>query len=339
MRIYAVSFLIGIGGAALAWLLKFPAPFLTGPAFFVSLAGVLGVKTDVPDIVRNVVFVIIGLALGSSVTPEILAAAAAWPASLIGMCAGVALIMLTGGFMFQRYFAMDRETAYLASSPGHLSYVLGFSTDVGADTAMISMVQSIRVLFLTLLVPVAVALLTDADMTMPIPVDTLLSPMHLGILAVLGTGLGLVFLKLKLPAALLLSSMFVSSFGHGSGLTPGQVPTVLSVIAFVTMGTLIGSRFSGVSLAMLRRAAVAGLLFTLLALVIAVVFAGLVSLFTHLPFLDVIIAFAPGGLETMVAMAAIVQADPAYVALHHVARLFFLSAFVPFVLTWNRNKR
>lgn len=144
------TLLIGACGALVAWWLGVPAPFLTGPATVVSIAGLLGVNCTVPTPLRNACLIAIGLALGSSVTPEILSAASAWPVSLIGMCISVAIVMLSGGLMFQRIFGIERKTALLASSPGHLSYVIGFSADIQADTAIISVIQSMRVLILTL---------------------------------------------------------------------------------------------------------------------------------------------------------------------------------------------
>ncbi|MDG2374400.1 MAG: AbrB family transcriptional regulator, partial [Paracoccaceae bacterium] len=59
---------------------------------------------------------------------------------------------------------------------------------------------------------------------------------------------------------------------------------------------------------------------------------------TGINFLYVIIALAPGGFETMVAMSAFVGADPAYVAIHHIARIFFLSALVPIALARRLNR-
>lgn len=328
-----IALLIGIVGATAAWWFKVPAPFLTGPAVFVSVAGVLGAVCRVPDRLRNACFIVIGLSLGSSVTPEILTAAAAWPVSLVGMCVSVGLVMLSGGLMFQRAFGMDRKTALLASSPGHLSYVISFSAEVGAGTAIISVIQSMRVLFLTLAVPVAVALLTDADMTMRAPIGQVLPLIHLAVLAVLSAIFGTVLEKAKVPAAFLISGMIISSIGHGTNLTPGSVTPEISTAAFIVMGTLIGTRFSGVTLTALRKAAFGGIVLTLIGLMISICAAAIISISMGLPLIDVIIAFAPGGLETMIAMGAIVGADPAYVAIHHVARLFFLSAFVPLVLS------
>lgn len=328
-----IALLIGIIGATTAWWLSVPAPFLTGPAAFVSVAGVLGANCRIPDRMRDACFIVIGLALGSSVTPEILTAAAAWPISLVGMCVSVGLVMLSGGLMFQHVFGMNKKTALLASSPGHLSYVISFSADVGADTAIISVIQSMRVLFLTLAVPVAIAVLTDADIAMRAPVGQVLPLVHLIGLAVLATIFGTVFVRFKVPAAYLISGMIISSIGHGTDLTLGSVTPEISTAAFVVMGTLIGTRFSGVTLAALRKAALGGILLTLIGLAISICAATIISYLMGFPLIDVIIAFAPGGLETMIAMGAIVGADPAYVAIHHVARLFFLSVFVPLVLS------
>ena len=334
-----IALLIGIFGGAIAWWLKVPAPFLTGPAAFVSVAGVLGADCRIPDRLRDACFIVIGLTLGSSVTPEILSAAAAWPISLIGMCISVGIVMLAGGFMFQRAFGMDRKTALLASSPGHLSYVISFSADIGAGTAIISVIQSIRILFLTLAVPVAVAVLTDADMGMRAPIGQVLPLTYLAILVVLSAMFGMVLLKVKVPAAFLISGMIISSIAHGTNITPGSVTPEITTAAFVIMGTLIGTRFSGVSLNALRTAAFGGIVLTLMGLTISICAAAIISYSTDLPLIDVIIAFAPGGLETMVAMGAIVGADPAYVAIHHVARLFFLSMFVPLVLSRTRSDK
>lgn len=324
---------IGILGAAMAWWMKVPAPFLTGPATFVSVAGVLGLDCRIPDRLRDACFIAIGLSLGASVTPETLSAAAAWPISLIAMSISVGLVMLAGGFMFQHAFGMDRKTALLASSPGHLSYVISFSTDIGAGTAVISVIQSMRVLLLTLAVPIAVAMLTDADMTMRAPISHVLPYTYLAGLVVLAALFGAVLVRYKVPAAYLISGMILSSIGHGTNLTPGSVPVEISTAAFIIMGTLIGTRFSGVSPQALRKAAVGGVVLTLLGLAISILAAAIISYTLGFPLIDVIIAFAPGGLETMVAMGAIVGADPAYVAIHHVARLFFLSVFVPLVLS------
>ena len=40
-------------------------------------------------------------------------------------------------------------------------------------------------------------------------------------------------------------------------------------------------------------------------------------------------AYAPGGLETMAILAFALHLDPAYVAVHHLARFMFVSLMMP----------
>jgi uncharacterized membrane protein AbrB (regulator of aidB expression) len=57
-----------------------------------------------------------------------------------------------------------------------------------------------------------------------------------------------------------------------------------------------------------------------------------VAAMLDMPLGHVLIAFAPGGLETMVAMGAALGADPGFVAACHVARLAWLGALLPVML-------
>jgi membrane AbrB-like protein len=286
----------------------------------------------VPVPLRNACFLVIGLGLGSSVSPEILASALKWPASLIGMVLSVVAIMWLGARLLHKGFGCDPRTAVLASAPGHLSFVLGLSLDTGANTAFVSVVQSLRVLMLTLATPAAIALMTDADLTTPLPFAPSISLLHLAALAALACLLGVLFLRLRVPAAFLLAGMAVSVLGHGAGLTPGRTPLVLTDAALIGMGTLIGTRFTGVTLGQIRQAGLSALLLTGGSVLIVGLASLAVVAVVDLPLRDVVLALAPGGLETMIAMSAVIGADPAFVGFHHIGRMFLLSALIPLAL-------
>jgi uncharacterized membrane protein AbrB (regulator of aidB expression) len=95
---------------------------------------------------------------------------------------------------------------------------------------------------------------------------------------------------------------------------------------------MIGSRFSGVSVRALRTAFVAGGVVTVVVVVLAAMIAALVSHIADVPVDAALIAFAPGGLETMAAMAVMLNAQPTYVGAHHILRLLLLSGLMPYVL-------
>ena len=131
--------------------------------------------------------------------------------------------------------------------------------------------------------------------------------------------------------------MVVSGLFHASSVSTGQLPEWLSVSAFIVMGTLIGSRFSGITLRALGNSLVAGLLATAVAAGISIVASITVSGLLGLPINHVLIAFAPGGVETMAAMAVLLQVDPSFVAVHHLSRLLLLTALVPVIIGRGRS--
>lgn len=324
-----LTLLLGACGAALAHLAGLPAPHLTGPATLVTLASVAGLRTHVPDILRDLCFLTIGLGMGAGINPEMLRAAATWPLSLVALSVVLVAIFLPGAAMLERLFVFDRMTARLAASPGHLSFVLSLSAETRSDLAVVTVVQSMRLLALTLLVPLAVAMLSGADLGIGAPPGPLMTLASLAVLMALSAALGWGFKRLRLPAAFLLGGFVMSSLGHASDLTPGQLPLWVSVPGFAIMGTLIGTRFSGTTPSLIARAFGAAAVLALLAVAVTVLAAILMHWVLDIPITTLLIAYAPGGLETMAAISVMLEADPAFVAFHHTFRVVLLTFLVP----------
>lgn len=328
---------IGAAGAALFWLVGFPAAPLTGPAAAVSAATLLGLRTAIPPLLRDGVFLLLGMQIGSSVTPEVIATALAWPLSLAVLSVTVIVVMGIVMTMLQRGFGFDRMTAMLAATPGHLSFVLGLSADMGADVPRVALVQSLRVLMLTLLVPMLITL-WGVEGTGRLA-DRGITPAHLlAVVFLLSLGAGLLFKRLGVPAPLLLGAMAVSGIGHGADLTPGTLPGWLVVLAFVSMGSLIGTRFRGLDRRGLARATAAGILATLIACAVAATGAWLAAGLVGLPPAVLLLAFAPGGVEVMAAIAVQTGLEPAFVAAHHVFRLVLLGVLMPVFVARARRR-
>ncbi|MCP4316628.1 MAG: AbrB family transcriptional regulator [Hyphomicrobiales bacterium] len=326
-----ITLAAGAAGLSIAWFLRFPAPALTGPALLVTALAVAGVRLSVPDLLRNASFVVIGLSMGTGVTPEVYETARQWPLSFVLLAISVCVIFIACRYALQWLWKQDPPTAILSSTPGHLSYILGLSTETRGDFPTISVIQSTRVLALTLLVPFAVALMGYDTTQMGLPGATM-KLLPLAVSMVLAMLLGMLFKGLRVPAALLIGGMVFSVVTHLSALVEGHVPLWLAIPAFATLGTLIGTRFAGVSLKTLHRAFGAGLMVTLIAFAVTICFATLLVQFVDLPLPQVLIAFAPGGVESMAAVAVILGADPTFVVAHHVWRLVILTFLAPAVL-------
>jgi uncharacterized protein len=326
-----LTVIVGTTGAALAALAGIPAPFLSGPAVAVTLCGLFGLKLDIPRQVRDACFVLVGISMGTSVTPEIFHAAKSWPLSFVAVVVTVVLLLYCGYWLLHYVFRYDRTTAMLAASPGHLSYIVSLSAETRSDLASISIIQSVRVLALTLSVPLIVEYFDLVSTEISAPAAAM-NPLVLAVTFACALLLGMLFIRWRFPAALLLGGMVVSVATHITGFTAGVVPPWAIQPTYILIGCLIGLRFYNVSVNELKRAFIAGAVLTIVVVGIAGAIALTISNLTGVPLNAVMIAFAPGGLETMAAMAIMMHADATYVGSHHILRLLFLSFLMPAVL-------
>ncbi|WNZ53838.1 AbrB family transcriptional regulator (plasmid) [Microbulbifer sp. MKSA007] len=332
----SITLAIAGAGAGLFSLLGFPAAPLTGSALAVSIGGLLGAPVTVPLWLRTLCFIVLGTGIGSGVTPAVIDAAVTWPASFLALGISLILSMFLSRMVLVRFFGFDAYNASLASSPGHLSYILSMAADAKADVTRIGLAQSTRVLFLTICVPLFITLLFEETGTSFLPAQNItpLSAVYL----LLGAALvGTIFLKMKLPAAYLLGGMLVSSLGHLTEFTPGKMPDWATLSSFLVMGALIGTRFKGISPDLFAKAIGAGIAVTLITVGMAIVGVVLAMPLVGLDPSLLFVAFAPGGVEAMAAIAVQSGLDPTFVAAHHVFRLLLLTFLVPLLLRHSKS--
>lgn len=333
----ATALAIGALGAGVAWGLSFPAAILIGPALLVSLASLRGVRVALAAPVMNAAFVVLGMGIGAGFDTRAGAAILRWPVAFALLLPMLAATLWLGRAVLVRGFGFDRRSAALAAAPGHLSFVMGLAADTGCDVGRVAVVQSIRLLALTLTVPfVALAMGIHMQPAM-LPRGAPLGLPQLVLLAMVGAALGGVLRRLHAPAPMLLGPLMVSALAHVSDVAPGVMPGWLMVPAFLVLGTLIGTRFSGMSVAQFRASLLAGLSVTLVAVVMAVLGAVPVASALGMPAAQVVVAFSPGGLETMVALGAAMGASPGFVAACHVVRLAILTVLIPLSLKQRRT--
>ena len=328
-----VTVLTGAAGAFLGYLVSLPLYPIIGAAVLVSLLSFTAMRFTIDNRVRDIAFVFLGINIGSGVDPSSLSSMLSWPVAFVLLIVSLVVIILAGMLMLSSFFKLDRRSSILSSSPGHLSYILGLAVAHKSDATRISILQSIRLMLLTLSVPFIAKGFGFSIGENIMPTGISLSYVHLLVLIALSGLLGVILMLLKVPAAFLLGGMAVSSFGHVTDWTPGTLPAWIAISSFIVLGSLIGSRFSGLSLKDVGRLSFAGTTLTAVTIMISMAFAVLASHWIGIPLLHTLFAFAPGGMETMIIMGAIVGVDPAFLAACHVTRLFSLSLIVPIMLS------
>ena len=321
----------GSAGAALAALAGLPAGALIGGTLGVAAAAGLGLKVGLPNMMRDLAFAVIGVSLGSGVDERIFSQIGTWGASIAILVASLVATILSGRLILTRVFGLDRQTATLASSPGTMTNAVAIAAQGTGDATAVMFLQLMRLLVLVILVPpLAVAFDASAGATPTGPASMDILPLA-GLLG-LALVLGLAGARAGLPAASLLAGMFVSAAAHAAGLIHGVAPPAVIFAAFLTTGAVLGSRMSRVTRLQIRQYAVAGGATIASAVVLSLGFAALAGAVTSLPFGQIWIAYAPGGVEAMAAIGLSLGYDPAYVAVHHFARIFALVIIVPIAL-------
>lgn len=319
---------VGALGAAAAVVLGLPMPLIVGPAVAVAVGGLAGLPLSPHARLREAVFLLLGIGIGAGVSPDALRAAVTWPAAFAALPLLLAAMMAGGRALLVRGFGFDSRSALLASTPGHLSFVFAMGESLALPADRILLVQSIRLLMLTLLVPFA-ATLAGIDTTLGTTGEAPMTPVVLAVLLGLALLLGPILDRLKVPAPLMMAGLGLSATAHAGGLATGGLHPILNTPALIIVGALMGSRFAGVRLRDLIRFGAAGLCSTTLAAVLALAGAVALAPITGIPVLHLLVALAPGGLQTMVIIGAAMGANPAFLAAMHVARLVILSALIP----------
>jgi membrane AbrB-like protein len=123
--------------------------------------------------------------------------------------------------------------------------------------------------------------------------------------------------------------MVLSGIGHYLGLVIGRPPSSFIFMGFAITGSLVGARFSSIPLRDLKKLLLASFSVFVVSGLLALVFAVPVAKILNLPYGQVFVAYAPGGVEAMAAMAIALGYDPAFVATHHLFRIFLLFLFLP----------
>ena len=328
MKTAGLTGLAALGGAAIAALLGVPAGALVGAMLAVALMAGLGHAVTVPVIARDLAFLVIGISLGAGIDASVLPHLPGWSISLLGLAVALVATMAASTFLLQRVFAVDWQTAVLASAPGTMSNAVAIAVEGKGDASAVMILQLMRLVILVTLVPPLAAVLgaPDAAAGGERPVMPLLA---LAGLLVVGLPLGRFVGRRGISAACLLTGILLSGVGHGAGLIHGAAPSWMVFLGFTMTGAVLGTRISKVDLRSALKLAGAGTVVVGMALGVALVFALITQALTGFPLGQILIAYAPGGVEAMAAIGLALGYDPAFVAAHHFARILILLALVP----------
>jgi membrane AbrB-like protein len=321
------------GGILLTWL-GFPAGLVTGSLLGVASAALAGRPVTVPAPLARVISVLVGISLGAVVSPDTLKGLAAFPLSVAVLAVStVCMIMATSAYL--RYVhGWDPVSALLGSSPGALAQVMALSVEYKADMRAIAIVQTMRVVALTVGIPTGLAwfgFTAAGGIMVRLGTSHPQSLTELGILVAASTVSALVVWKLRLPGGLIFGSMMASAVLHGLGYVSAVLPWWVASAAVIGIGAVTGSRFSGTApMTLLRFLAAAVGSFTV-AMTVASLSVIVLTTLMSVRVGDAVVAFSPGAQDTMMVLALALHLDPVFVGALQISRFLIVSLLVPFM--------
>ena len=330
-RRFAETIAFASVGAAALGLAGLPAGWLSGAIIGVSAAALSGRQVFVPPQVGRIVYVILGISLGSSVTPETVATMVTWPLSMLALT--VAMVAVTTSVMAYLKFVhgWDTLSALFAAAPGALAQAMALAQDTGADVRAIAMVQTVRLFILAVALPIAFAAFGVAGLPPPRggggPV--LQSVLELAVLVAASAGAGWLAYRFRIPGGLIVGAMAASGVLHGGGWVHAFLPVPIAICSFIVMGAMIGTRLGGADVKSLARLGLVGIGALLVGTTVGCLFAVAVAWGLNLRLADVVMAYAPGAIEAMTIIAFALHLDPVFVGVHHLARFTFMSMVLP----------
>lgn len=336
------TFGIGLVGAALFFWAGIPLPFLLGPLFACLIAGLSGTQMGPVGRIGTLMRTILGVAVGCSITPELVERLPDMARSIALIPAFILIIGAIGYPFFRRICGFDGPTAFYSAMPGGFQDVVVFGEEAGADVRALSLVHATRVLVIVTSVPLIVHYVYQRplDGVLGLRLAEIPRP-ELCWMVVAAVGGWLIARRLGLFGASIIGPMIVAAALSMTGFIDNRPPAVAIMAAQFFIGVSIGAKYTGVTAYELRVDVAAGVVFCIILATVSLAFAEVVMLMGIAPGVEAFLAFAPGGQAEMAVLALVVGADLPFVITHHVTRLVAVILGAPVVaryLRWSGSR-
>jgi hypothetical protein len=323
---------LGAAGGWLATQINLPLPWMIGAMIATTIGSLAGLDLFVYRWIRGPNVAVLGVMLGASFTPAVLARFGDWLATIGGLALYVALVTAILYWYFRRYGRFDRVTAFFAASPGGLNEMTIVGRELGGDDRLIALVHGARILLVVMTIPIGFMIFQEYRPSARPPMGAALfeqpwrEALILGGCALAGA---LGARAIRLPAAFVVGPMILSAAVHILGWSESRPPAFLIGLAQVVIGSGVGARFAGVKLYTIARVLLLSLGSTAVMVALTAVFAFVLRNATDTSIQAVILAYAPGGLAEMSLVALALAIDSAFVASHHVLRIIMIVIVAP----------
>ena len=324
-----ISLTVGAVGGTLFQLSGLPLAWMLGPLIANLVASSRGVKVEVPEPLRNVFLAVMGLVLGSQVTPQLAHRVLDWPVSAALLLLGVAASTAVAAAWYRRC-GFDPVSAWFGASPGAMTAMILLGEKCGGDPQRIAVAQSLRIILVILFLPPLFWAYEGGGEG----IGSVHSSFEHGWMLLMIPLLLPLGRWMRIPSPALLAPLLVAALLSGVDIASLALPEWGMNMMLWVLGSAIGSRFKGMTRKLFGRYLWQSGVATLLALLVLALFAELIHQLLGVGRDVALLALAPGGIGEMAILAVALNIDPVFVAFHHLLRMVTLMIIAPFWARW-----
>lgn len=210
-RIAATTVLAAVGTAVFVWI-GLPLPFLFGPLIACLIAALAGAPVAKPGKIGVLMRTVLGVAIGASITPELVERLPQMTVSLALVPVYVIVVALVGVPFFRRVYGLDRPTAFFAAMPGGLQEMTAFGEETGAKVRTLTLIHGTRLLVIVLIAPVIMVVFFGANLDAPVGAPAADIPPHELVIMCITALVGWqVALRLRIFGAVIIGPMILAA--------------------------------------------------------------------------------------------------------------------------------
>jgi uncharacterized protein len=331
-RRFVLALAIGLVGALIFVYVNAPLPWMLGAMTASTIAALGGARISAPSVVRTPMVLIVGVMVGATFSPEIIQRLPEWWQTIvILLLLSIALGAACTAYLYS-FSEFNFATAYFAAMPGGLIEMVTLADERKGDIRTVALAHSVRILVIVFSVPIIVRLIEGVSAgSSGVLRFSVVDMGAVDVAWIFGTGIAGIVLGrlLRMPAAYLLGPLTASAIVHAAGISEFKLPVEFLNLAQLVIGTSVGCRFAGVASSTVFRIIRISFGMTVIFLAFTALFAWGASELMDSGFVPLFLAYAPGGLPEMSLVAIALHIEVAFVAFHHIVRLFMVMGGAP----------
>lgn len=341
MNTIIFPYIIGFLGGYVFYICHIPLAWILGPMTFLIIWRSIFTNHDQlsqPGILKNGSFIILGISFGLSFTKETFLSVGPYILPFLSCTILLIIISIINGVLISKLVNIDRNTSIFASIPGGLTEMVAASESVKANSSLVTIFQTVRLLTVVFLVPFTIQHMFEPNRAIQtiVTTDEHSSFFAYGwyiIAGIIGWSL-----RRVLPASFVIGPLLTTALLNSIGLNLPAFHELFFIFAQVSIGVGFGLMITFQDLKNGGKYCGLYLITTVLLIGASFGLGFIFSLFTDLNLATAMLSFAPGGLVEMVLTASTIGADPAIVSSLQFIRLVFIISFIPSILKFSMNK-